>query len=167
MVVPVAPPGLGSLEVVKPRRAAVVVVAAVCGLLAPPAGARSTHAPRFSHVVEVMLENQSATSTFENAAAAPHLAALRKTGVYFPNFFASGHASLANYEASFAGVEPTVQGKTDCLGQPYATCIFPASVPTLGSLMDAAGAKWRVYSEGMAAAPAGGNCLHSLSRETP
>src|SRR5213078_4155399 len=93
--------------------------------------------PRFSHVVIVVLENESATSTFESPAA-PHLMALRKKGVYIPGFYAEGHASLGNYESMFGGVEPTAQGKADCAGQPSGSCIFPASVPTLGALMDAA-----------------------------
>jgi hypothetical protein len=50
---------------------------------------------------------------------------------------------------------------------PYGSCIFPASVPTLGALLDAAHRSWRVYSEGMAGAPLGGNCLHSPSRLLP
>ena len=123
--------------------------------------------PHFSHVVEVMLENESATSTFEDAKAAPHLAALRKLGVYVPNFFAAGHASLDNYEAAFGGVEPTASGEADCLGQPYGSCMFPASVPTLGALLDAKHLPWRVYSEGMTGAPGGHNCLHAVDRNAP
>src|SRR5439155_27153433 len=74
--------------------------------------------PRFSHVVEVFLENESAGSTWEDEQAAPHLAALRRENVYIPAFFAAGHASLSNYEAAFGAVEPTSQGKADCLGMP-------------------------------------------------
>jgi hypothetical protein len=120
--------------------------------------------PRFSHVIIVVLENASATETFEKA---PGLVALRKKGMYIPGFYAEGHASLGNYEAMFGAVEPTTQGKADCLGQPYSNCIFPASVPTLGALMDHARLPWKVYSEGMAGAPLGGNCLHAQDRHLP
>jgi hypothetical protein len=134
-------------------------------------GARAASAPGvvppFTHVVEVMLENESATSTFENASAAPALAKLRQKGVYLPHFFGVGHSSLDDYEAAFAAVQPTTQGKSDCLGQPYGSCIFPPSVPTFGALLDAAGRSWRIYSEGMAGAPGGGNCLHSPNRGLP
>jgi phosphatidylinositol-3-phosphatase len=143
--------------------------AALLALVTPAlvAGAASRPAvPRFSHVVYVVLENESATSTFESSAA-PNLLALRKQGLYIPGFFAEGHASLDNYEAMFAAVEPTTQGKADCAGQPYSSCIFPASVPTLGALMDAKHLPWKIYSEGMAGAPLGGNCLHAVSRSLP
>jgi len=67
----------------------------------------------------------------------------------------------------FGGIEPTTQGKADCAGQPYGSCILPASVPTFGALMDTARLPWKVYSEGMAAAPGGGNCLHAVDRNAP
>jgi len=125
---------------------------------------RKPAVPRFSHVVYVVLENEDAADTFE---ALPNLKALAKQGVYLPNFWAEGHNSLSNYEAMFAGVEPTTQGKADCAGMPYGTCIFPESVPTLATLLDAKRLPWKVYSEGMAGAPLGGNCLHALDRNLP
>jgi hypothetical protein len=114
-----------------------------------------------------MLENESATSTFEDAKAAPRLVALRRLGVYLPNFFAAGHASLDNYEAAFGGVQPTPSGEADCLGQPYGSCMFPASVPTLGATLDRSHLTWRIYSEGMNGAPAGHSCLHAVDRSAP
>ena len=111
-----------------------------------------------------MLENESATSTFEDPAAAPNLAKLRTEGLYIPNFYAAGHASLDNYEAAFGAVQPTPQGESDCLGQPFSSCVFPASVPTLGALLDAQRMRWKVYSEGMDGAPGGHNCLHAPDR---
>jgi phosphatidylinositol-3-phosphatase len=123
--------------------------------------------PKFSHVVEVMLENESATATFENPKAAPHLAKLLRRGVYIPHFYAEGHASLDNYEASFSAHQPTGPGKSDCLGRPFKKCIFPKSVRTLGALLDRKHYRWRIYSEGMTGAPGGHNCLHALSRNLP
>jgi hypothetical protein len=148
-------------------RARALVAAALvasCSLAGGGASAKVVAVPRFSHVVVVVLENESATETFEKA---PALIALRKKGLYIPNFYAEGHASLGNYEAMFGGVEPTTQGKADCAGQPYSSCIFPASVPTLGALMDAAKLPWKIYSEGMVGAPLGGNCLHAVNRSVP
>lgn len=140
-------------------------LAAACALVGSAAAApRRPAVPRFSHVVVVVLENESAGDTFEKA---PALVALRNKGLYVPGFFAEGHASLGNYESMFGAVEPTTQGKADCAGQPYSSCIFPASVPTLGALMDAAHLPWKVYSEGMAGAPLGGSCLHAVSRSAP
>lgn len=149
--------------------AALLIVAAVFGVGA--AATSSLYAapavPRFSHVVEVLLENETATSTWEDAAHAPALQELRKQGAYIPNFFGVGHASLDNYQAAFGAVEPTTQGKADCLGMPYGSCIFPAGVPTIASLLDEAGLGWKVYSEGEEGAPGGHPCLHAPSRNTP
>ena len=128
------------------------------------ATSRKPAVPRFSHVVYVVLENENAANTFESL---PNLKALAKQGVYLPNFWAEGHNSLSNYEAMWAGVEPTSQGKADCAGMPYGTCIFPASVPTIATLLDAKKLPWKVYSEGMAEAPLGGNCLHAPNRLLP
>lgn len=88
-------------------------------------------------------------------------------GAYIPNFYGVGHASLGNYEAAFAAVEPTTQGKADCAGQPYGSCIFPAAVPTIAATLDRAHKTWKVYSEGMAGAPGGRNCLHAVDRNAP
>src|SRR5262249_3592398 len=143
------------------------VLAALVLVMAAPAHAAAPTIPPFTHVVEVMLENESATSTFEDAKGAPMLAKLRTQGVYVPQFFAAGHASLDNYEAACGGVQPTPNGEADCLGMPFSNCIFPATVPTLGALLDKAGKPWKIYSEGMVGAPGGHNCLHAPSRDAP
>ena len=146
------------------RLATALGLIAVCSLVGGASASPKPAVPRFSHVVVVVLENESASATFEKS---PGLVALRKRGLYIPGFYAEGHASLDNYEAMFAGVEPTTQGKADCAGQPYSSCIFPASVPTFGALMDQAKLPWKIYSEGMAGAPLGGNCLHAVNRSLP
>ena len=135
------------------------------GVRAAPASAGPA-VPRFSHVMELFLENEDAASTWEDAVGAPHLAALKAANTYIPNFYAVGHASLDNYQAAFGAVEPTTTGKADCAGQPYGSCIFAASVPTIARLLDDAGLSWKVYSEGEEGAPGGGPCLHSPSRNT-
>lgn len=150
---------------VTPRKLLLLVAPALL-LLVAPARATAPPVPHFSHVVEVLLENETASKTWEDPTAA-HLHALQQSGLYAPNFFGIGHASLDNYEAAFAGVEPTAQGKSDCLGQPFQSCIFPASVPTIGDRLDTAALPWRVYSEGMAGAPNGMPCLHAPARQSP
>jgi hypothetical protein len=50
------------------------------------AAAATPQVPHFSHVVELFLENETAMSTWEDAAAAPNLTKLRSQGVYIPNF---------------------------------------------------------------------------------
>lgn len=148
-------------------RVSLALLTAVLLAAAAPARAAEPAVPPFTHVVEVMLENESATKTFEDATAAPALQKLRAQGVYVPQFFAAGHASLSNYMALFGGVQPNAQGQSDCLGQPYQSCIFPASVPTLGALLDRRGLAWKIYSEGMLGAPGGHTCLHAPVRSLP
>ena len=148
-------------------RAAVAALLVTIGLGAPAHATVAVSVPRFSHVVEVFLENESATSTWEDAAHAPALQQVRQLGAYIPAFYGAGHASLDNYEAAFGAVEPTTQGKADCAGQPYGSCIFPASVPTIAALLDEAGLTWKVYAEGMDGAPGGHACLHALDRSVP
>src|SRR5947209_4871854 len=70
----------------------IVLASAPAARAAAPPGV-----PSFTHVVEVMLENESAASTFEDPSAAPALAKLRRQGVYLPRFFGVGHSSLDNY----------------------------------------------------------------------
>jgi len=124
--------------------------------------------PELSHVVVVFLENESATATFEDATAAPALAALRKQGSYVPDYFGAGHASLDNYIAAFSAEQPDTDTEGDCLGMaPDSGCTYPPSVPTLATTLDKAGRSWKVYSEGMLGAPGGHNCLHSPSLSVP
>lgn len=151
-------------------RAAAVLAVAAALVAAVPALARPADpppVPHVRHVVEVFLENEQATKTWEDGSTATHLVALRRAGAYIPDFFGVGHASLSNYEAAFAGVAPTAEGKADCLGQPYGRCVFPASVRTIADLLDARAKRWKVYAEGMAGAPGGGPCLHAPSRLLP
>jgi len=123
--------------------------------------------------MEVFLENESATATFEDAAHLPALQALVKQGSYVPDFYGSGHASLDNYIADFSGQEPTANTKADCAGMaPAGNCIYPASVPTLADTLDAAGKSWKVYSEGEATqalleGDPSGACLHAPSLSLP
>ena len=139
---------------------------------AAPAAAAGT-VPKLSHIMEVFLENETATSTFEDPTNLPALAALVKQGSYVPNFHGSGHASLDNYIADFSAEQPTTNTEADCAGMaPAGNCIYPATVPTLATTLDAAGKSWKVYSEGEATqaaveGDASGACLHSPSLNVP
>lgn len=145
-----------------------MAVPATAGTSATATGAGTRGVPEFSHVVVVFLENESATATFEDASAAPALAALRRQGSYIPDYWGAGHASLDNYIAVFSGEQPDTATEGDCLGMaPDPSCLYPASVPTLATTLDRAGLSWKIYSEGMDGAPAGHNCLHSPSLSLP
>jgi hypothetical protein len=135
----------------------------------PPAvAAPVTAVPHFDHIVVVYLENEDAAATFEDPTAAPNLAALRKQGSYLPQYFGVGHDSLDNYLALFGGEEPTAATEADCLGKLVGSCEYAATVPTLGSSLDAAGKTWKIYSEGMAGVlGTGGDCLHQTDPDLP
>ncbi|MGI8413991.1 MAG: hypothetical protein ACR2LV_10165 [Solirubrobacteraceae bacterium] len=52
----------------------------------------------------IVLENQSASTTFGPASPAPYLSnTLRAQGAYLPNYYAIGHASNDNYLAMISG----------------------------------------------------------------
>jgi hypothetical protein len=156
------------------RRVRLLAGLGLLSLLAiAPAAHAATHrasasptVPRFDHVVEVLLENEGATATFEDPSNTA-LHTLKAKGVYIPQYYAAGHASLDNYIALFGAEQPNAATEGDCLGMAYDSCWFPASVPTLGALFDAKHLPWKVYSEGMDAAPAGHNCLHAPVAQLP
>lgn len=137
--------------------------------LTPDSASAAPSVPHFSHVIVVFVENESATNTFEAGAAnAPYFTQLRNSNAYIPGYYGVGHASLDNYLAVFSGQQPTLLTTHDCEGVPWGQCVYPSSIPTIATLLDAAGLSWRVYSEGMEGVPAiGGPCLHPASRDAP
>ena len=135
---------------------------------AASAAASGRGVPRFSHVIMVFLENNSANTTFEaGASTAPYFDQLRRSYSYIPNYFGVGHASLDNYVAVFSGQTPTVITGKDCQGVPWGQCVYPANVPTIATALDSAHDSWKVYSEGTNGAALGGPCLHVRSRYSP
>jgi hypothetical protein len=180
------PPSANIVDMRIPRRRGLLALAAVAsatlasaGLLGSPAQAQTAApsfaraaVPHFDHVVVTFMENEDATSTFEDPSAAPNLAALRRLGSYLPDYYGVGHASLDNYIALFGGEQPTTDTEGDCLGDAVQDCEFPASVPTLGSSLDAAKDSWKIYSEGedevgVAGAAIGHSCLHQADPTLP
>lgn len=131
---------------------------------ATSAGAAST--PTIKHVFEIVLENESATSTFANPSADPYLATtLTSEGAYLPNFYAVGHASNDNYVAMVSGQPPNLLNQTDCVD--YLSflglvvngideglgCVYPTSVKTIGNQLTSAGLSWKGYMEDMGNVP--------------
>jgi hypothetical protein len=133
---------------------------------APAAGA--TAIPPIRHVFVIVLENESAATTFGAGSPAPYLSkTLRAAGAYLPKYYGTGHESNDNYIAMISGQAPNLQTQTDCqifgnlvpgtlgaYGQAEGTgCVYPASVPTIVGQLDAAGYTWRDYNEQMGADP--------------
>ncbi len=126
------------------------------------ASAGAASGPPIKHVFEIVLENESATSTFANPSADPYLATILKgEGAYVPNFFAVGHASNDNYVAMVSGQPPNLLNQTDCvdylnflglvvggIDQGYG-CVYPTAIKTIGNQLTSAGLSWKGYMEDM------------------
>lgn len=155
-------------------RLALGTVALGLPLLAPVnAGAVRTTAslegvPRVQHVVTLLLENESASSTWSPTSPATYLNSLVPSGAFVPQYFATGHVSLDNYVALTSGVAgaqvaPTY---TDCAGLSLWECTQDVSTATAlsGSVadqLDAAGLSWKEYADGTSAP-----CVHDTYSPT-
>jgi hypothetical protein len=156
------------------------VLLAVAGALSVSGAAPSAGVslPAVKHVFVIVLENESATTTFGSSSPAPYLAkTLVAQGAFIPNYYGIGHASLDNYIAIISGQAPNPTTQSDCQtfseftvtapatsdGQAVGSgCVYPASVQTLPGQLDAAGLTWRAYMDTMGDDPAreAGACGH-------
>ena len=155
------------------RRLALLV--ALCGLVLvtasgaarPPAA--SAAVPPIRHVFVIVLENESAATTFGAGSPAPYLArTLTAEGAFLPNYYGVGHESNDNYIAMISGQAPNAQNQADCqvfddfepgtigaYGQAQGSgCVYPTTVPTIASQLTGAGFTWRDYNQDMGATPA-------------
>jgi phospholipase C len=122
--------------------------------------------PPIRHVFVLVLENQSFATTFGKDSGAPYLArALPAQGALLTQYYAIGHASLANYVAMISGQAPNEATQLDCPvfsefqpsaaranadGQlPGVGCVYPTAVRTLAGQLEAAGLTWKAYLEDM------------------
>jgi hypothetical protein len=136
-----------------------LVCTAAAAVAAPPL-------PPVHHVIVLVLENQSFEATFGRPSARSYLThTLPSKGVLLRNYYAIGHYSLPNYIAMISGQGPNDATQMDCPqfselnastdsldrdGQlPGVGCVYPASVGTLASQLQAAGLRWRAYMEDM------------------
>ncbi len=116
----------------------------------------------------IVLENQSASTTFGPNSPAPYLSkTLRAQGAYVPNYYGVGHESNDNYIAMISGQAPNAQTQADCQifdelmpgtmgsdGQAQGTgCVYPAGVQTIAGQLTGAGLTWRDYNQSMGADP--------------
>ncbi|MBV9383005.1 MAG: hypothetical protein JOY82_09300 [Streptosporangiaceae bacterium] len=147
---------------------ALACLSGAAGRAATAAG--SFRLPAIRHVWVIELENEGYPQSFGKPAADPYLArTLPGEGALLRNYFAIGHASADNYIAQVSGQAPDVATQLDCpvwlpfaghvVISPYhqllgAGCVFPASVPTLGNQLSAAGLSWKAYLEDMGNDPA-------------
>jgi phosphatidylinositol-3-phosphatase len=143
----------------------VLLAGAVGSLLA--AGAAVAASP-IRHVFTIILENESASTTFGPSSPAPYLSrTLPSEGAYLPHYYGIGHESNDNYIAMIGGQAPNIQNQIDCQtfddftpttigahGQVDGTgCVYPPAVQTIASQLTSAGFTWRDFDQSMGADP--------------
>jgi phospholipase C len=124
----------------------------------------SGYVPPVKHVFVINIENKGYDSTWGPSSAAPYLAkTLRSKGVLLNTYYGTAHNSQPNYVAQLSGQGPNPQMQGDC--QVYSTfvgattaapgqavgsgCVFPASVGSLPTQLQANGLSWKGYMEDM------------------
>ncbi|HEY1590874.1 MAG TPA: alkaline phosphatase family protein [Solirubrobacteraceae bacterium] len=159
------------------RRALALALAVLGAALAPSAASAASRLPPIRHVFVIVLENESAASTFGPNSPAPYLAkTLTSEGAFVPKYYATGHASNDNYISMISGQAPNPQNQADCFSfsdftpgtiGPYGQaigsgCVYPSAVKTIADQLDAAGLTWRDYNQSMGADPTreAGECGH-------
>ncbi|GAC1441186.1 MAG: alkaline phosphatase family protein [Mycobacteriales bacterium] len=114
----------------------------------------------FDHVVVLTEENEAAATTFAAGSPATYLKSLRSKGVFLPNYYGTGHASLDNYIAMVSGQPPQPATMGDCLGLSLWTCVQPqgaqAGGRNLADQLDSNHLTWRSYQDGTSTP-----CFHS------
>lgn len=157
--------------------AVAVTAAAALAVTAGPASGetelrprRPAYVPAIKHVFVINIENKGYDATWGPASLAPYLArTLRNQGVLLTAYYGTAHNSQPNYIAQISGQGPNPQSQGDCQlysqfvqtgtatpGQAVGNgCVFPASVPSLPTQLNAAGLTWKGYLEDM-----GSPCRH-------
>ena len=140
---------------------------------------------KINHILVIELENEGYDATFGPVSPAVYLnGTLRRKGELLQNYYAIGHVSLDNYIAQVSGQAPTQDTQADCADNGFAFanvtpgtpdadqsvnpgqvdgegCVYPASVPTIASQLDAKYppnptshvAAWRAYEQDMGNTP--------------
>jgi phospholipase C len=115
--------------------------------------------PRFSHIVVLVLENESFATTWGSGSVATYLNGLRAQGVLADHYYATGHQSLDNYIALISGqpVEPATAA--DCEAFNLYDCaqgqMAMAGGRNLADQIEDAGLTWKGYMDSMPSA-----CFH-------
>jgi phosphatidylinositol-3-phosphatase len=116
--------------------------------------------PRFSHIVLLVLENESFGTTWGSGSAATYLNGLRAQGVLADHYYATSHHSLGNYIAMVSGqpVQPATAG--DCEALNLYDCVqgqtAMAGGRNLADQIEGAGLSWKGYMDTMP-----GPCFHA------
>jgi hypothetical protein len=144
----------------------------------PASGSRSASAvqtassdaamPPIGHVFIIVLENESAATTFGPNSPAPYLSkTLPAEGAYLPHYYGIGHNSNDNYIAMISGQAPNLDTMDDCLSftnfntghigtlgqQEGEGCVYPSDISTIANQLDDAGDSWGDFNDSMGADP--------------
>ena len=148
------------------RRAALLACLLTAAL--PAAARAATSQPPIRHVFIIVLENESASTTFGPGSPAPYLSkTLTAEGAYLPKYYGTGHESNDNYISMISGQAPNAANQSDCqifsnvlpgtigsYGQAQgAGCVYPVTAKTIADQLTAAGFTWRDYNQGMGSDP--------------
>ena len=160
-------------------------VAATRRPAAPGAARAALPSGAIQHILVIEFENEGYDATFGPGSTATYLnGTLRQEGELLQNYYAIGHNSLNNYIAQVSGQAPTEDTQADCADNGFAYsdvtpgtpapdqavdpgqvvgegCVYPASVPTIASQLDAKYppnprthvASWRAYEQDMGNTP--------------
>lgn len=147
------------------RSASAMALLAGAQLLLPPLTAAASQdlegVPRVAHVVTLVLENESFSSTWSASSPARYLNSLVPRGAFVPQYDGTGHVSLDNYIAMTSGVAgPQIANTyTDCAELNLYTCTQEVSAAaSTGSIADQVEAHrltWKLYADGTSAP-----CVH-------
>jgi phosphatidylinositol-3-phosphatase len=113
--------------------------------------------PTSQHVVMVMEENQSYTSTAGNMTAWPHLNALMKAGAQATNYFADAHPSIPDYFMLTTGQTVTFDDSSTQV----------VNVDNIARRMLDSNVSFKVYAEGITQGYVGGNTGLYVIRHNP
>jgi phosphatidylinositol-3-phosphatase len=121
--------------------------------------------PEVKHAWLIVLGENSYDSTFSATAAAPYLTrTLPKEGLLIPNYYGVTSGVLANEIALLSGQGPTLETAANCPGYTAITpatvsrtagqiegagCVYPETVESLPTQLEADELTWRAYVEDM------------------
>jgi phospholipase C len=156
----------------KPLTIAVAGLLAISGVVAPTVQASTRTAahleniPHFDHVVVLVEENESETTSFGPDSPAVYLKGLRAKGVFTPNYYGTGHVSLDNYITMVSGQPGNGLTNSDCETVSLYTCAQTTRAFSrgrhLGDQLDAAHVTWKSYMDSTPTP-----CFHGPYSATP
>ncbi|HLX09571.1 MAG TPA: alkaline phosphatase family protein [Thermoanaerobaculia bacterium] len=145
---------------VRPAWLAALAILAVAGARPAAAAGGLEGIPGFSHVVLLVLENESFATTWGSGSAATYLNGLRAQGVLADHYYATSHHSLGNYVALVSGQPVQPATASDCAALNLYDCVqgqnAMAGGRNLADQIEDAGLSWKGYMDAMP-----GACFHA------